>query len=41
MWGLGHGDQTMEAFTRALLNEVELPDTIKPIHIELGRVSWG
>jgi hypothetical protein len=40
MFGLGHGDETVAAFTPALLNDATLPAAIEPIHLELGRVNW-
>lgn len=40
MWGLGHGDQTIEAYRPELLNDHTLPPTMVPLHIELGRVTW-
>ncbi|MBA2435067.1 MAG: hypothetical protein H0W34_11525 [Pyrinomonadaceae bacterium] len=40
MWGLGHGDQTIQAYRPELLNDETLPPTMTPLHIELGRVNW-
>jgi hypothetical protein len=40
MFGLGHGDQTIDAFTAELLMDESLPPSLDPLHIELGRVNW-
>lgn len=40
MFGLGHGDQTINAFTPELLMDESLPARLEPLHIELGRVNW-
>jgi hypothetical protein len=41
LWGLGVGDRGFEAYTPDLLNAGDLPKTITPINVQLGRVSWG
>lgn len=40
MWGLGYGDQTIDAFTPDLLQDDSLPATMAPLHLELGRVNY-
>ncbi|MGH8100880.1 MAG: hypothetical protein ACREIW_06260, partial [Chthoniobacterales bacterium] len=41
MWGLGYGDETIDAFTPQLLECEKLPATLKPLDVRLGRVRWG
>lgn len=40
MWGLEHGDRTVEAYRPDLLSDETLPQTMSPLHVELGRVAW-
>lgn len=39
--GLGAGDQGFDAYTPDLLKDADLPASITPLEIQLGRVSWS
>jgi hypothetical protein len=40
LWGLGAGHHGFQAYKPDLLNDVGLPDTIVPLEIQFGKVSW-
>lgn len=40
LWGLGVGDRGFDAYTPDLLKDDDLPASIMPLEIQLGRVSW-
>ena len=40
LWGQGVGDQGLEGYTPAILQQIEMPLIIEPIDLKLGRIAY-